>query len=76
MKASSIAFVCATDDNYAPYCGVMLTSVFENNKDRMISAFILVDKPLQEKQQKKFKDLSDKYGAKIEFVMVDKSFFE
>lgn len=76
MSDSRIAIVCATDDNYAPYCGVMLTSVFENNKDRDVTAFVLMDKPLQEKQQKKFKQLADKYGTGIEFVMVDKSFFE
>ena len=76
MKTSNIAFVCATDDNYAPYCGVMLTSVFENNKDREVSAYILVDKSLQEKQQRRFKKLSEKYGVEITFVLVDKSFFE
>lgn len=76
MSDSRIAIVCATDDNYAPYCGVMLTSVLENNKDREVSAYILIDKPLQEIQQKRFKQLSDKYSARIEFVLVDKSFFE
>lgn len=76
MSDSRIAIVCATDDNYAPYCGVMLTSVLENNKDREVSAYILIDKPLQEIQQKRFKQLSDKYSARIEFVMVDRSFFE
>ncbi|MBR2210295.1 MAG: glycosyltransferase family 8 protein [Bacteroidales bacterium] len=76
MSDSRIAIVCATDDNYAPYCGIMLTSVLENNKDREVSAYILIDKPLQEIQQKRFKQLSDKYSARIEFVMVDKSFFE
>ena len=76
MKASNIAFVCATDDNYAPYCGIMLTSVLENNKERNVTAYILIDRPLQEKQQKRFRQLSDKYGARIEFVMVNKSFFE
>ena len=62
MKTSNIAFVCATDDNYAPYCGVMLTSVFENNKDREVSAYILVDKSLQEKQRRRFKKLSENMG--------------
>ena len=76
MGKSKIAIVCATDDNYAPFCGIMLTSVFENNRDRDVTAYILMDKPLQERQQKRFKQLSDQYGAGIEFVMVDKSFFE
>ena len=25
-----INILCATDDNYVPYCGIMLTSLFEN----------------------------------------------
>lgn len=76
MRDSRISIVCATDDNYAPYCGIMLTSVLENNRDRAVSTYILIDKPLQEIQQRRFKQLSDKYGTAIEFVMVDKSFFE
>ena len=76
MNRSKLAIVCATDDNYASYCGVMLTSVMENNRDRDVSAYIMIDKPLPEKQQKRFLQLSNKYGTKIEFIMVDKSFFE
>lgn len=76
MSNSKITIVCATDNNYAPYCGIMLTSVFENNNDRDISVFILVDKPLEKKQQRRFKKLSDHYGTVIRFIMVDNSFFE
>lgn len=76
MNHSKLSIVCATDDNYAPYCGIMLTSVFENHKDREVSAYILIDKPLQEVQQKRFKKLSEKYMADVNFIKVDKSFFE
>ena len=75
MSDSRIAIVCASDDNYAPYCGIMLTSVFENNKDWDISTFILIDKPFQEKNQRKFRLLSKKYGVDINYVTVDNSFF-
>lgn len=76
MTESQITIVCATDDNYAPYCGVMLTSLCENNNDRTVSAFVLVDKPLLVEHQRKFKKLSSRYGADIHFVTVDKSFLE
>ena len=76
MSKSELAILCATDDNYAPYCGIMLTSVMENNRDRDVSAYIMIDKPLQAKHQKRFEQLSDKYGVRIVFIMVDKSFFE
>jgi len=71
-----MAIVCATDDNYAPYCGIMLTSVLENHKDREVLAYVLIDKPLQEMHQKRFKQLSEEYKAKIDFILVDRSFFE
>ena len=76
MSDSRISIVCATDDNYAPYCGIMLTSVLENHKNREVSAFILVDKPLKEEHQKRFRQLSEKYKAGIDFILVDRSFFE
>lgn len=73
---NKIAVVCASDDKYAPYCGIMLTSVFENNRDRKISAYILTDKPFKAKNQKRFKRLSRRYDADINFVIVDNSFFK
>ena len=76
MSHTRIAIVCATDDNYAPYCGVMLTSVLVNNKDRDVVAFVLIDKPLSEKNQQRFEMLSNRFGAKITFISVDNSFFE
>ena len=73
---NKISIVCSTDDNYAPYCGIMLTSVFENNRDQEVDAYILTDRQLQAKNQRRFERLSEKYGADIKFVMVDKSFFD
>ena len=70
-----ITILCATDDGYAPYCGIMLTSLFENNRDREIRVFVLVDKPLLKKHRKRFRKLSDRYGSEINFVLMDGSFF-
>ena len=77
MKQSKpIHIVCAADDNYAPYCGVMLTSVFENNKDREITAYILVDKPFSEGNQLKMQQLAQRYGQRIEYCLVDRNIFQ
>lgn len=73
---SEFNIVCATDDNYAPYCGIMLTSVLANNTGRTISVYILIDKPLLTNHQRKFKRLSEKYNSSISFIEVDNSFFE
>lgn len=33
--------VCATDDNYVPLCGIMLTSLLENNRGSHVDIYIL-----------------------------------
>ena len=47
----------ATDDNYAPWCGVMLTSLFKHNADVDIHVYILGDN-ISDKNIKKFQQLS------------------
>lgn len=74
--SNRISILCAADDNYAPYCGIMITSLLENNRDREVTVYILIDKPFNAKNQRRFKRLSNKYGAEIKFVMVDNSFFK
>lgn len=76
MNKNPIYIVCATDIKYAPFCGIMLTSLLENNRDREVIVFILVDKSLPKKELDKFSCLSNKYGATLSFIMVDNSFFK
>ena len=76
MNETRINIVCATDDKYVPYCGVMLTSLFENNKDGQVEVYIMIGKPLQEQNQKKIAALADKYGARISYCVVDNQFLE
>lgn len=35
--------VCSFDNKYSPYAGVMLASLFENNKDIAITVYALTD---------------------------------
>lgn len=76
MTKSIINITCATDDKYVPYCGVMLTSVFENHKDREVHVYIMVDKPLMECNQKKFALMAEQYCQYIHYCLVDKSYLE
>ncbi len=71
-----INIVCATDDKYVPYCGVMLTSLFENNKEREVNVYILIDKPLSEKGVLKLNQLEKQYNQHIHFCLVDSSCFD
>ena len=70
----SIYILCATDNNYAPYCGVMLSSVFESNIGSRVKAYVLIDKPMDRRNINRFDRLAKKFGGSIVFVMVDNSF--
>lgn len=72
-KAETINILCATDQNYAPYCGIMLTSLFESNKDCRFLVHIFVDKSLTEENVKKYNHLAKKYGNEIVLKTIDES---
>lgn len=59
------------DDNYAPFAGVTITSLFENNKhfDR-ITVYIL-SIAMNEDNQKRFRELAQKYNRELEFIDVN-----
>lgn len=65
MNLDTINVLCATDDNYAPYCGIMLTSLFENNKDCQFRVSIFLSNSLSAKNQRKLKSLESKYKCAI-----------
>lgn len=71
-----INILCATDAAYVPYCAVMLTSVFECNKNERINVYVLIDKPLPAKAKKRFMRLAEQYNNGISFLHIDKSFVQ
>ena len=66
--------LCSCDDNYTPYCGIMLTSLFENNKGEDIAVYITVS-GLSDSNKKKFSELASRYGVRINLVEVDEKEF-
>ena len=66
---------CATDNNYAPYCGIMLTSLFENNKEHSFSVYILT-RGLSEENTTKFNSLASKYHSIITMIELDNDTFK
>lgn len=66
----SINILCATDNDYVPYCGIMLTSLFENNKEADINVYILTEN-LNDTNKEKIKQLSQAYQKRIEIITVD-----
>lgn len=66
--------LCSTDDNYVPYCGIMLTSLLENNKEEHINIYILID-VLQEDNIFILNQLQQIYNCCIKFINVTKKIF-
>lgn len=69
----TINILCATDNNYAPYCGIMLTSLFESNKDCHFVVYVFEDGSVTEENVSKYQRLAKKYGNEIVFKTIDES---
>ena len=65
-EGKTINILCATDINYAPYCGVMLTSFLENHKAFHTEVYIIVKNRL--KEEKRLKRLEERYDVKVNIV--------
>ena len=66
----NILYQC--NDKYAPYCGVSITSLFENNKEaKSICVFILEDE-IKDENKEKFNSLAKKYGREIHFISTER----
>lgn len=72
----TINILCATDKNFVPYLGIMLTSLFENNEEEHIEVYLLVDDSVREKDRNKYIQLADRYNQCIHIIHVDASTFE
>lgn len=66
--------LCSTDTNYVPFCGVMLTSLFENNKEKDIIVYVLTN-DLSKSAEGKLNELATYYSQQIRIVRVDESAF-
>ena len=62
--------LCATDDNYVPDCGIMLTSLFENNKDKNFNIYIQCGS-IREENIARLQTLGKIYRSKINIVKTE-----
>ena len=67
---STIRIFCSTDDHYAPHAGVMLTSLFENNREETFEVFVLT-RGLAKENTYALQSLGEKYPATITILPVD-----
>lgn len=68
--------LCATDKNFVPYCGIMLTSIFENNQTESVYVFIVVDESVGKKEEEAFEKLAKKYCQCIDVIHVNSARFD
>ena len=74
MNDNKINILCATDENYASQCGIMLTSVLVNNAN--VDVYVLISSPLSKRNMKRFCILQSRFKNPINFINVNKSLFE
>lgn len=67
--------LCSTDDTYVPFCGIMLTSLFENNKDSGISVYVLTEE-ISSSNEEKLCRLASKYGQRLIVTRVTRNKFD
>lgn len=71
-----INILCATDNNFVPYCGIMLTSLFENNQTESICVYLIVDDTVKEGDLFKFQKLASQYQQRLELIHINPSVFD
>lgn len=71
-----IQLLIASDINYAPFYGVMLTSLFENNKENAFDIHLLTDSTWTEEETRKFEQLVAAHNSHFCAYPVDKCIME
>ena len=67
-----INILCCTDEKYAPFYGIMLTSLFDNNKGEFFEIFVLTA-GLKEETIQDLQTLVDANHSKLTVIIVDES---
>lgn len=76
MKSERINILIASDINYAPFYGVMLTSLFENNGGNIFDIHLLTDSTWTEEETRKYEQLAAAHDSHFFVYPVDESIME
>lgn len=66
MKELNVLYL--TDNNYAPFAGVSITSLFENNKNIDKLRVFIIDDSISADNKEKFLKVAEQYGHEIVFL--------
>ncbi|MCM1337315.1 MAG: glycosyltransferase family 8 protein [Candidatus Amulumruptor caecigallinarius] len=67
LHPSPIHILCSTDDRFAPWCGVMLTSLL-HNLDRHAAVVHIVDAGISGTKHRQLLSLEHSYPARLHFI--------
>ena len=67
--------LCATDEAFVPYCGIMLSSLFRNNRSSRFHVYIICN-GMTDTSKAKLKSLCEEYGNEISFITIDRKMTE
>lgn len=70
-----IHIVCGIDDKFLMPCGVLMTSVFENNKNEQIE-FHIITESLTKSSIDSLQNIADNYKQRLSIVFVEKTLFD
>lgn len=76
MATDSIHIVFASDNAYVQHLGVLLVSIFENNKDESIVVHLLSDNISTHKKALLSQVVEEQYKQKLLYYEMDKSLFK
>lgn len=72
----TINIVFSSDNNYAPYMGVAICSIFENKKEGYLIDIYVLDGGISEDNKNKLIILSKKYNFILNLIKIDESIFK
>ena len=64
--------LCCTDDKYAPYYGIMLTSLFDNNKEESFCIYVMTS-GLKSETIDMYRMLCSQHHSTLHIIQVDES---
>ena len=67
--SNTLNILYACDNNYAPYTGISMYSLFENNRDIPHICVYLVEDNVNEENKARWQGLAEAYGR--ELVLID-----
>lgn len=75
MYEKTMHIACNIDSKYTRFCGVLMVSIFENNREEHIKMHIL-GYHLSESDKNDLIDIANRYGNEIKLYDVDESVFK